>query len=58
MSNYEQWAIEQAAGTMTRLKELTETGKITLDSAVAVGEARALLQILSDALASHHEHAL
>ena len=58
MRNYEQDIIKDATGTAAKLRELSKTGKITLDSAPAIGEAIALLEILSRSLASHHEPAL
>jgi hypothetical protein len=58
MSNYEEWAIKQAAGTIAKLRELSNSGNITFESASPIGEAVAYLQILSRALESHHEHAL
>jgi hypothetical protein len=58
MSNYEQYVIEQAARTATKLRELATSGNITIESASPIGEAMALLQILSRALEGRNEHAV
>jgi hypothetical protein len=58
MSNYENYVLKQAAETIGKLRDLVQSGHITIESACAIGEARAMLQILSDALEARSERAV
>jgi hypothetical protein len=58
MSNYETYVLKQAAETIDKLRELAQSGHITIESACAIGEARAMLKILSNALEARSERAV
>jgi hypothetical protein len=58
MSHYESYILKQAAETIGKLRELMHTGPITMESSVAIGEASAMLKILSNALEARSERAV
>ena len=58
MTSHDEYVLNEAAETIGKLRDLVQSGHITIESACAIGEARAMLQILSDALEARSERAV
>ncbi|WP_250519483.1 hypothetical protein [Caballeronia sp. NCTM1] len=58
MTSHEQYLIAEATNAYTKLREVCQSGNITIESAAPIGQAIAMLQLLSRALESRHEHAV